>query len=140
MWTGKYYRNAFREIDSLRVRDSNQMTATGTWLRMIKGYMIRFSLSVAILDMTRPSNSSTPTNGSCVVNISNYQNEIDLQKSWMNEMNGKDLSCDSWIHQFHFTAIHIPIGGSSSRTVLDRSKKISMIQRSSTGQLLNRLR
>ena len=53
--------------------------------------MIRFSLSVAILDMTKPKNSSTPTNGSCVVNISNYQNEMDSEKFSMNNMNGKDL-------------------------------------------------
>ena len=74
--------------------ESYRMTANEKWLRMMKGYMIRFSLSVAILDMTKPSNSSTPTNGSCVVNISNYQNDIDFGKSWVNEINGKGLLCD----------------------------------------------
>ena len=43
----------------------------------IVGYMIRFSLSVAMLDMTNKSNSTVPKNGSCVVNstleMENYQ-------------------------------------------------------------------
>ena len=81
------------DLNSLSARDSSQlgMTVNEKWLRMTKGYMIRFSLSVAILDMTKPSNSSTPTNGSCVVNISNYQNVHDFGKSWVNEIIGKDL-------------------------------------------------
>ena len=58
--------------------------------------MIRFSLSVAILDMTQPKNSSTPTNGSCVVNISSYENEIDSEKIWTEVTNGKDLFKNFW--------------------------------------------
>ena len=91
--------------------------------------MIRFSLSVAILDMTQPKNSSTPTNGSCVVNISSYENEIDSEKLWTEVINGKDLF--ETLGYVHYNLI------SFARSI---QMKISVILRNSTGQLLNRLR
>ena len=89
--------------------------------------MIRFSLSVAILDMTQPKNSSTPTNGSCVVNISSYENEIDSDSVWIEVINGKDL---------------YKTFGDFDLVLFARSIKMktSVILRNSTGQLLNRLR
>ena len=91
--------------------------------------MIRFSLSVAILDMTQPKNSSTPTNGSCVVNISSYENEIDSEKLWTEVINGKDLF--KTFGHVHYNLI------SFARSI---QMKISVTLRNSTGQLLNRLR